>query len=100
MNKDLPEFLQKLVARYPDVWEQYGQLSKAIGSVEGLDERSQRLVKLGIAIGSGRQGAVHSHTRKCRKAGLSNAEIFHTAPAGNHYHRLVWSCCRARLDRR
>ena len=79
MNKDLPEFLQKLIARYPDVWEQYGQLSKIIGSVEGLDERSQRLVKLGIAIGSGRQGAVHSHTRKCRKAGLSNAEIFHTA---------------------
>ena len=79
MNTDLPEFLQKLITRYPDVWEQYGQLSKTIGSVEGLDERSQRLVKLGIAIGSGRQGAVHSHTRKCRKAGLSNAEIFHTA---------------------
>ncbi len=79
MNKDLPEFLQKFVERYPDIWEQYGQLSQTVGSVEGLDQRSQRLVKLGIAIGAGRQGAVHSHTRKCKKAGLSNAEIFHAA---------------------
>ena len=79
MSKDLPEFLQKLIARYPDIWEQYGQLSQAVGTVDGLDERSERLVTLGIAIGSGRQGAVHSHTRKCRRAGLSNAEIFHTA---------------------
>ncbi|MDA2927355.1 carboxymuconolactone decarboxylase family protein, partial [Acidobacteria bacterium AH-259-G07] len=51
----------------------------AISSAEGLDDRSQRLVKLGIAIGAGRQGAVHSHSRKCKKAGLSSAELHHAA---------------------
>ncbi|MDA2937427.1 carboxymuconolactone decarboxylase family protein [Acidobacteria bacterium AH-259-A15] len=79
MNQDLPEFLQKVVERYPDIWGKYGELSQAISSAEGLDDRSQRLVKLGIAIGAGRQGAVHSHSRKCKKAGLSSAELHHAA---------------------
>ncbi|MDE2927354.1 MAG: carboxymuconolactone decarboxylase family protein [Acidobacteriota bacterium] len=78
-NQDLPEFLQRVVERYPQVWDDYGWLSRTVGEVEGLDVRSQRLVKLGIAIGAGRRGAVHSHARKCRKAGLSNAEIYHAA---------------------
>ena len=78
-SQDLPEFLQTVVDRYPRVWDEYGRLSKAVGQVEGLDNRAQHLVKLGIAIGAGRQGAVHSHARKCRKTGLSNAEICHAA---------------------
>lgn len=79
MKKELPDFLQQVVERYPKVWEKYGELGSTIASVDGLDEQSQRLVKLGIAIGAGRQGAVHSHVRKCKKAGLSNAAIYHTA---------------------
>ena len=79
MKEELPEFLQKVIERYPEIWEKYGELSQTIGSVQGLDERSQKLVKLGIAIGAARQGAVHSHTRKCKRAGFSNAELSHTA---------------------
>ena len=79
MKNDLPEFLQKVVDRYPEVWASYGELSRALESVDGLDAKSQRLVKLGIAIGAGRQGAVHSHTKKCKKAGWTEAELYHTA---------------------
>ncbi|MEW6736788.1 MAG: carboxymuconolactone decarboxylase family protein [Acidobacteriota bacterium] len=79
MNKELPEFLQKVVKKYPKVWESYENLGSAIGSVSGLDARTQRLVKLGIAIGAGEEGAVHSHVRKCKKAGISNDEIYHAA---------------------
>ena len=79
MKNDLPEFLQKVVDRYPEVWTSYGELSRALESVTGLDAKSQRLVKLGIAIGAGRQGAVHSHTKKCKKAGWTEAELYHTA---------------------
>ena len=78
-NQELPEFLQRVVERYPGVWDDYGKLSRTVDGIEGLDLRSQRLVKLGIAIGAGRRGAVHSHTRKCRRAGLANAEIYHAA---------------------
>ncbi|MBI4455302.1 MAG: carboxymuconolactone decarboxylase family protein [Acidobacteria bacterium] len=79
MKNELPEFLQKVVDRYPQVWEKYEDLSYTISLVDGLDDRSQKLVKLAIAIGAGRQGAVHSHTRKCKKAGFSNAELYHAA---------------------
>ncbi|MBI4445261.1 MAG: carboxymuconolactone decarboxylase family protein [Acidobacteria bacterium] len=79
MKEELPEFLKKVIERYPQVWERYGALSEAVGAAKGLDERSQRLVKLGIAVGAGRQGAVHSHARKCRKSGVSPEEIYHVA---------------------
>lgn len=79
MKSDLPEFLQKVVERYPQVWEKYGDLGQAVSAVKGLDARSQNLVKLGIAIGAGRQGAVHSHTKKCKDAGFSDNELYHAA---------------------
>jgi alkylhydroperoxidase/carboxymuconolactone decarboxylase family protein YurZ len=82
MNKELPEFLQEVIKKYSGLWESYEGLSKAVASVEGLDERSQRLVKLGIAIGSKMEGAVHSHVRKSKKAGISDDAIYHCALLG------------------
>ena len=79
MKNELPEFLQKVVARYPEVWEKYGDLGKTVGSLSGLDERSQKLAKLAIAIGAGREGAVHSHARRCKRDGFSADELYHVA---------------------
>jgi len=79
MEKELPEFLQKVIARYPGVWEQYGNLSQEIRSLDGLDETSQNLVKLALAIGAGREGAVHSHARRAIKAGASTEQLFQVA---------------------
>ncbi len=79
MKEELPEFLQKVVDRYPQIWEKYRNLSQVISTVDGLDERFQKIVKLGIAIGAGREGAVHSHTKKCKRAGFRDAEIYHAA---------------------
>lgn len=76
---ELPEFLKKVIERYPEVWQEYGNLSQAVKLLKGLDDKSQRLVKLGIAVGAGRQGAVHSHTRKCRRGGFRNEELYHVA---------------------
>ena len=96
MTQDLPEFLKKVVDRYPGIWEEYRNLGQAVSSVEGLDERSQRLVKLGIAIGAGRQGAVHAHTRKCQKAGLRSDELYHAALMG--ITTIGWSGAIAALS--
>ena len=79
MEKELPEFLQKVIVRYPGIWEQYGRLSQDIKSVAALDERAQHLVKLAIAVGAGREGSVHSHARRAGKAGASAEELFHVA---------------------
>jgi 4-carboxymuconolactone decarboxylase len=40
-----------------------------------LDAKTQRLLKLAIAIGAMREGAVHSGVRKARDAGASLAEM-------------------------
>ena len=79
MNKEVPKFLQKVISRYPQVWSRYDGLKEEIGSIEALDAKTQSLVKLAIAIGAGREGAVHSHTRRCRRDGVSTEEMFQTA---------------------
>ena len=73
----LPGFLQDVISKYPGVWEKYQDLGKALSSLEGLKGRDQALARLGVAIGAGHEGAVHSHARKCREAGLTDDEIRH-----------------------
>jgi alkylhydroperoxidase/carboxymuconolactone decarboxylase family protein YurZ len=78
-NKELPAFLQKVIAKYPGVWEKYEELGEAVGAVEGLDDKSRHLVKLALAVGAQSQGAIHSHARRCLKVGCTSAEIYHVA---------------------
>ena len=78
-NKELPQFLQKVIHRYPEVWGKYEELGQAVNGVEGLNEKSRHLVKLALAVGAEREGAIHSHTRRCLKAGWTPAEIYHVA---------------------
>jgi 4-carboxymuconolactone decarboxylase len=46
------------------------------GAKEGpIDDRSARLIKLGIAIGAMREGAVHSSARKALALGITTEEL-------------------------
>lgn len=74
---ELPAVLQEFSSRYPQVWDAYNRLGEATSAAGPLDEKSQRLLKLAIAIGSQRQGAVHSHTRRALAAGCSPEELLH-----------------------
>jgi alkylhydroperoxidase/carboxymuconolactone decarboxylase family protein YurZ len=51
-----------------------GQTCRAAGP---LDQKSQDLVKLGIAIGANSRGAVMSSTRKALESGATAEEIAH-----------------------
>ena len=42
-----------------------------------FDEKARKLAKLGIAIGAGSEGAVHSAVRKALQAEVSKEEIMH-----------------------
>lgn len=44
-----------------------------------FDQRTVRLLKLAIAVGAGKEGAVHSCVRKARDAGCSADELRHVA---------------------
>ena len=70
-----PESYQEIRTRYPEVAQAYDALGEAAHRAGPLTERERRLVKLALAIGSGLEGAVHSHTRKALEAGLSPEEI-------------------------
>lgn len=58
-----PATHQTFVARYPKLGQAWKLIAEE-GAVGPLDARTQRLVKLGIAVGAMREGAVHSCVRK------------------------------------
>ena len=69
-----PAAFREFITRYPDLghaWELMGQAGK-----DGpLDDTTARLIKLGIAIGAMREGAVHSGVRKAVALGIEPAAI-------------------------
>lgn len=75
----LPPFLDEFVRNHPALWEAYSQLGKVAVESGPLDARTARLVKLGIAIGAGLEGGVHSHVRRGLAEGLNQEELEHVA---------------------
>lgn len=69
-----PRTYEEFSAAFPALrkaWDLLGEAAK-----EGpLDDKTARLVKLGIAIGAMREGAVHSAARKAIAAGASKEEM-------------------------
>lgn len=69
-----PRTFDEFSATFPklrEAWDLLGDAAK-----EGpIDAKTQRLIKLGIAVGAMREGAVHSSVRKARAAGVSDAEM-------------------------
>lgn len=74
MQNDPPKKYQDFVARFPKLAAAWDALHEA-GATGPLDEKTQRLVKLAVAIGSLREGAVHASVRKAVSAGISEAEL-------------------------
>ena len=65
--------------QYPDIWQKYQQLGKACTESGPLDGKTQRLIKLALAIGAGSEGAVHSHVRRALDQGISADDLRHVA---------------------
>ncbi|MCL4301019.1 MAG: carboxymuconolactone decarboxylase family protein [Anaerolineae bacterium] len=71
----LPQPYLDFQQKYPDIWQAYDQLGAAVHAAGPLDEKSRALVKLALAIGGQREGAVHAHVRKLVELGVSAEEI-------------------------
>ncbi len=69
-----PEAYREFISRYPKLAGAWERLAEA-GAEGPLDEKTARLIKLGIAVGALREGAVHSSVRKARAVGIPRAEI-------------------------
>jgi 4-carboxymuconolactone decarboxylase len=71
----LPAIYRDLRKRYPDVLAAQDQLAAAVERSGPLDARTQRLVKLALAVGCLAEGAVRSNTRKALEHGVTAEEI-------------------------
>lgn len=69
-----PEAYESFVKRYRKLGAAWELIAEA-GRDGPLDERTARLVKLGVAIGAMREGAVRANVRKARALGIPQAEI-------------------------
>jgi len=81
-NDALPSVVEEFAEQRPEVWEAYNRLGQAVSEAGPLDEKTRRLVKLAIALGSGREGAVKAHARRANRAGISHDELEHVALLG------------------
>ena len=69
-----PKTYEHFTQRFPKLAEAWEKIGEA-GHVGPLDDKTIRLVKLAIAIGARREGAVHSGVRKALARGISTEEI-------------------------
>ena len=63
--------LRIFAGEYPDVCKAFENLGTQCHEAGPLDEKTRRLVKLGIRIGTGSEGAVHSAVRNALNTGVS-----------------------------
>ena len=73
----LPKKYTNFSSDYPEIFKAYKEMGTLIRESGPLDEKSQNLVKLGIAVGANSRGGVMSHTRKALESGATKEEIKH-----------------------
>ena len=71
-----PKMYSRFVERFPKLGAAWDLMQEEADGGP-LDARTRRLIKLGIAIGALRTGAVHSGVRKARAMEISREEIEH-----------------------
>jgi 4-carboxymuconolactone decarboxylase len=71
----LPDVYLGFREDFPAVAAALDGLGEAVDGAGPLDERSTRLVKLGLAVGALAEGAVKSNARKALAAGASAEEV-------------------------
>jgi alkylhydroperoxidase/carboxymuconolactone decarboxylase family protein YurZ len=73
----MPARYQHFEKSYPAVLQAVEALGEVTQSAGPLDSKTRALVKLAIAVGAAREGAVHSHTRRALEAGCTPDELRH-----------------------
>ncbi len=81
-KKFLPFSYKRFRKEFPALEREYDRLAKKCHASGPLNEKTRRLVKLGIAIGSESEGAIKSHARRAMAIGIAPKEIRHAVLLG------------------
>jgi len=73
----LPDVYKGFQQQFPEVAKAYDELALKCHRWGALDEKTRRLVKLGIAIGLNSEGGTRSHARRALEMGISPDELRH-----------------------
>lgn len=73
----LPDIYKKFKQQFPEVAEAYDKLAVKCHGWGPLDEKTRRLIKLGVAIGLSSEGGVRSHARRALEEGITSDELRH-----------------------
>jgi len=77
MMNYLPKVYQEFKQQFPEVAKAYDALAASCHQWGALDEKTRRLIKLGIAVGLSSEGGVRSHARRALEEGISPDELRH-----------------------
>lgn len=77
----LPGIYTQFTESFPDVAEAHGALARTIRDRNPFDDKTDRLIKLAVAVGAEAEGAVRSNVRKALGAGATLDEIHSVALA-------------------
>ena len=78
----LPRPYEWFKKSYPEIWQAYDKLAALSHGAGPLGAKERELLKLAMAIGARREGAVHSHTRRALEQGATKEEVYHLVLLG------------------
>ena len=81
MTDHLPEIYKQFRRDYPSVAAAQDDVAEAVAAAGSLDERTVRLVTLGIAVGALAEGSVRSNARRALAVGAGADEVRQVALA-------------------
>ena len=64
---------------HPELVGAYEALGAACAQAGPLDAKTVAMIKLGISLAAGLEGAAHSHARKALEAGCTAEQLLHVA---------------------
>jgi len=73
----LPNIYKEFQQQFPEIAKAYDELALKCHGWGSLNEKTRRLIKLGIAIGLNSEGGVKSHARRALAEGVTTDELRH-----------------------
>ena len=73
----LPGIYREFKQQFPEIAGAYDELAVKCHGWGPLEEKTRRLIKLGVAIGLNSEGGVRSHARRALEAGVTADELRH-----------------------
>jgi alkylhydroperoxidase/carboxymuconolactone decarboxylase family protein YurZ len=73
----LPNIYKEFQQQFPEIAKSYDELALKCHGWGPLNEKTRRLIKLGIAVGLNSEGGVRSHARRALAEGVTADEVRH-----------------------